>query len=97
MEEFEYILDNQSWTQSKFHLIGHGLGATIALALALKMPDQIASFTMVCPTGISFIPFPTEEPQPKNKGCLCAAPEVIPLNIARQYYERTFAEFSDEL
>ena len=97
VREFEYVMDNQSWTQSKFHLVGHGLGATIALQLALNLKEKISSLTLVCPTGISFVPFPTTQPSMQKRGCLCAAPEVVPINIASQYYERVFKHFSIEL
>ena len=37
---------------ARFHLVGHSMGGAIALVLAGKMPQQIASLTLLAPAGL---------------------------------------------
>lgn len=36
----------------KAHLVGHSLGAAVALRLALDAPARVASLTLICPAGL---------------------------------------------
>ncbi len=36
----------------KAHLVGHSLGGAIAMFLAIKQPQRVASATLVCPGGL---------------------------------------------
>ncbi|CAL6101228.1 Alpha/beta_hydrolase family protein [Hexamita inflata] len=99
-QQFTFLIDYLNWSNARFHVVGHGFGATIAAKLAQEpeLKRNILSLTLVAPTFIQFNPYPVEPQKPPKSGCfnLCAAP-VQQLNLNADFHQRVFSQFSDEL
>lgn len=66
VEEIERLLDS---LQAPFHLLGHSYGGLIALTLARRQPDEVASLTLYDPVafGVLFSPDDAEGVEDLNK------------------------------
>jgi pyruvate dehydrogenase E2 component (dihydrolipoamide acetyltransferase) len=42
----------KAMSADRAHLVGHSMGAAVALHLALESPSQVASATLICPAGL---------------------------------------------
>ena len=42
----------KAMSADRAHLVGHSMGAAVALHLALESPTQVASATLICPAGL---------------------------------------------